>query len=211
MIAPLHKSRPSHPAWHRAFLLMLPAMLRHFRVAFRHLPPEARAEAIQEATANSCLAFYRLHRQGRTERAFPSALAKFAVRQVCDCRRVGTSQNIRDASSELARRQGRVVLERLDRFDWQSEEWKEAVVEDPHTPVFEQVQFRLDFPAWLAQLRPRDRKIVELLAAGHSTSEVARQFGLSAGRISQMRREYAQSWREFHGESSRPVTMSKAA
>lgn len=201
MIAPVRKSRRFHTAWHRAFLVMLPAMVQHFRVAFRNLHPEAKAEAIQEATANACVAYRRLAAQGRTDRAFFSTLARFAVRQVNDCRRVGTSQNIRDASSELARRKGRVVLERLDRFDKQTEEWEEAIIEDSHTPVFDQVWFRIDFPAWLARLRPRDRKIAKSLAVGNATGEVAKQFDISAGRVSQLRRELYASWREFHGET----------
>jgi hypothetical protein len=201
MIAPVRKSHCSRAAWQRAFVMMLPAMVRHFRLAFCRLRPEAKAEAIQEATANACAAFQRLAAQGRTDRAFPSVLAKFAVRQVNDCRRVGTSQNIRDASSELARRKGRVVLERLDHLDSETQEWQEAIVEDHRTPVFDQVWFRIDFPAWLACLRPRDRKIAKALAVGNSTGEVATTFGVSPGRISQVRRELYLSWTAFHGET----------
>jgi hypothetical protein len=201
MIAPVRKSRRPKSGWHRAFLAMLPAMVQHFRMAFRHLRPEAKTEAIQEATANACVAYRRLAMQGRTDRAFFSALARFAVRQVNDCRRVGTSQNIRDASSELARRKGRVVLERLDHFDEESQEWQEAIVEDHHTPVFDQVWFRIDFPAWLAGLGSRDRKIATSLAVGNSTGVVARRFRVSAGRISQLRRELCDSWKEFLGET----------
>ena len=40
-----------------AFLAMMPKILAHLRVAFRGLPPEARAEATQEALANTCIAF----------------------------------------------------------------------------------------------------------------------------------------------------------
>jgi hypothetical protein len=180
---------------------MLPTMVRHFRVAFRHLPPEAKVEAIQEATASACTAYQRLAVQGRTDRAFASTLATFAVRQVNDCRRVGASQRIRDALSELARRKGRVVLERLDRFDSESQEWEEAIVEDHHTPVFDQVWFRIDFPAWLARLRPRNCKIAKALAIGNSTGEVAKQFGISAASVSRLRRELHASWQEFLGET----------
>jgi hypothetical protein len=204
MIAPVREIRRPDVAWQQAFLTMLPAMVRHFRVAFCHLRPEAKAEAVAEAIANACAAYQRLAVQGHIERAFPSALARFAVWQVNDCRRVGTSQNIRDASSELAHRKGRVVLERLDHFDKTSEQWQEAVVEDHHTPVFDQVWFRIDFPAWLAGFRPRDRKMANALAVGNSTGEVARRFGLSAGRVSQLRRELYDSWKEFLGEMHDP-------
>ena len=42
----------SIPAWHAGFLEMLPAIRRQARLAFRHLDPEAREEAVEEAVAN---------------------------------------------------------------------------------------------------------------------------------------------------------------
>jgi ABC-type multidrug transport system ATPase subunit len=45
-----------------------------------------------------------------------------------------------------------------------------------------------------------NRQIAETLALSHSTSEVAHQFGISAGRVAQLRRELHESWRDFHGE-----------
>lgn len=77
----------------------------------------------------------------------------------------------------------------------------EAVVEDHHTPVPDQVAFRCDFPAWLKNLSVRNRRIAQALAVGHSTGEVAKRFGVSAGRISQMRREMHRSWQEFQDET----------
>ena len=41
------------PAWHRQFLAMLPMIVRHARVSFRHLDPEAREEAVTEVVANA--------------------------------------------------------------------------------------------------------------------------------------------------------------
>ena len=42
--------------------------------------------------------------------------------------------------------------------------------------------------------------IAKLLAKGETTGAAARKFGLSAGRISQLRQELAESWVEFQGE-----------
>jgi hypothetical protein len=114
-------------------------------------------------------------------------------------------------SSKYAQVRKQIVLERLDHYDRDEDAWIEAVVEDHHTPVADQAAFRLDFPQWLATFNRRDRRIVELLAAGHNTGDVARRFGLSPGRISQKRREYAESWRRFHGELPRSEAASKAA
>jgi hypothetical protein len=74
-----------------------------------------------------------------------------------------------------------------------------AVVEDPHTPVFDQVCFRVDFPAWLDRLSRRNRRIAEYLALGNPTCAVAKRFHISAGRISQLRREFYNSWQNFCG------------
>lgn len=119
-----------------------------------------------------------------------------------DGRRVGSRQNTRDVLSRRAQRKKRFQVERLDRFDDHENGWREAVVEDTRTPVFDQVCFRIDFPAWLARLSSRDRRIAELLAVGNSTKTVARQFRLSAARVSQLRREFYLSWREFTEEDS---------
>jgi RNA polymerase sigma factor (sigma-70 family) len=200
MIAPIRKRRRPSSAWHRPFLAMLPKIVQHLRVTFRNLPPEARAEAIQEAIANTCIAFARLVKQGRQERAFPTVLAQFAAAQVRDGRRVGTGQNSRDVLSERAQRVKQFVVQRLDHYDQEEESWEEAIVEDPHTPVFDQVWFRIDFPEWLRRLSRRDRQAAKSLAIGNTTTEVAKELDLSAGRVSQLRRELYKSWLEFHGE-----------
>ena len=68
----------------------------------------------------------------------------------------------------------------------------------------DQVWFRIDFPRWLSRLSARDRRMAEALAAGSRPGEVAAAFGASAGRISQKRREFYDSWRAFHGEGRPP-------
>lgn len=198
MIAPIKKSRSVRPRWHKAFLVMLPIILRHLRVAFRHLRAEAKEEAIAEAVANACTAYRRLVKQGRAHLGFPTVLARFAVAQVLDGRRVGNGQNTRDVLSPRAQKK-HFQVERLDHFDEEEDQWMEAVVEDPHTPVFDQVCFRVDFPAWLARLSRRNRRIAQSLSIGNSTSAVARRFRISPGRISQLRRLFYESWQEFCG------------
>jgi hypothetical protein len=89
-------------------------------------------------------------------------------------------------------------LQSLDHYDDQKQEWREAVINDPRTPVFHQVWFRVDFPAWLKRLSLRHRKIALALAKGYTTSWVATKFRLSRARISQLRRELHDSWQRFH-------------
>jgi hypothetical protein len=55
----------------------------------------------------------------------------------------------------------------------------------------------LDYGEWLSRLDARKRAIAEALAAGGKTGEVAAEFGVSPGRIAQMRREFEKDWAEF--------------
>ena len=190
----------SRRSWQMAFLAMLPSIRKSIAISLRHLRGDARAEAIQEATANACVAFARLFHQGRQERAFPTTLARFAVAQVQQGRTVGSSLNVYEVLSRYAQQRKRFAVSRLDRFDNKEQDWREVVVEDRRTPVVDQVWFRIDFPEWLAQLPSRNRRVAKFLAIGNSTAETARQFKVSPSRISQLRRELHQSWLEFHGE-----------
>jgi hypothetical protein len=184
--------------------MMLPIIVRHLRVVFRYLRAEAREEAVAEGLANACTAYQRLVKQGRAHVAFPTVLARFAAAQVADGRQVGSGQNTRDVLSPRAQKKKHFQVERLDHFDDEENEWMEAVVEDPHTPVFEQVCFRVDFPEWLDRLSRRNRRIAESLALGNSTSAVAKRFRISAGRISQLRREFYNSWHKLCGGDDLP-------
>jgi transposase-like protein len=208
MIAPIRKAskRERAPSWHAGFLAMLPKIKRYAEYAFRHWSAEAREEAVQETLANAMVAYVRLAKRGKLDMAHPTVLARYAVGQIRDGRRVGIKRNVRDVMSPHARRKKGFILESLDRFDRVEGEWLEAVVEDDRTPIADQVAFRIDFPKWLGLLRKRDRLIAEALATGHSTSEVAAQFRLSRGRISQMRREYFESWKAFHQDDDNPVS-----
>ena len=68
-------------------------------------------------------------------------------------------------------------------------------------PVPDIVAFRCDFSAWLRSLPRRNRRITVTLALGNRTSDVAKRFSVSEGRISQLRRELAKSWRAFVGDN----------
>ena len=188
--------------WQQRFVALLPVIVNYVRPAFRELGPEAKAEAVQEAVANACVAYARLVEQGRESLAFATVLARYAVAQVRAGRQVGGRLNAQDISSQYCQQRKRIRLGRLDRFDPQENCWQETIVEDHRTPVADQVWFRIDFPAWLKTLSRRDRKVAQCLAAGHSTGDVARRFGISCARISQLRRELYESWQEFHGEAA---------
>lgn len=200
MVAPANARSASISNESKArFLTMLPQIEWQLSYAFRRLEPEARDEAMQDGVVNCYLAYVRLVNQGREHRAFPSALARFAVRQIRSGRKCGTRLNCRDPLSDYARKKHGHQIQRLDRFNRKREDWLEPLVEDRRASIPDQVIMLIDFPAWLATLKRRLRRIAKDLALGCRTSEVANKYRLTAGRISQIRRELYESWHRFHG------------
>jgi len=192
------------PQWHRQFLALLPTILKHAKCAFAYLKPEARSEAVQEVVANACQAYARLVELGKTDIAYPIALARYGVRQTRDHRKVGGHLNVRDVLSRYCQTRKGVVVQRLDKFDKTEEVWQEALVEDKTAGHADTACIRLDFSSWLASLKRRDRRIAESLAEGNRTADVARKFKISSGRISQLRREPPKSSRRFVGDDPLP-------
>lgn len=134
MIAPALKRRPHHLAeQHREhFLLLLPAIVKQARYAFRNEPPDRRQELVAEVVANAFVAFARLVQRGLMSIIYATPLAQYAIKQVRDGRRVGCKLNVRDVSSEYAQQIKRFKVERLDHYDTEKGEWREVVVEDRH-------------------------------------------------------------------------------
>src|SRR5690606_2312370 len=79
-------------------------------------------------------------------------------------------------------------------------DWKETLPETHRTTPAELAALRLDFAAWLKSLTPRDRQLVATLAQGEATSRAAKKFGVTSGRVSQLRRELLASWLQFTGD-----------
>ncbi|NLF73201.1 MAG: hypothetical protein GX575_29545 [Candidatus Anammoximicrobium sp.] len=188
------------PTWHQVFVGMLPAIVTHAKISFRHLRPDARAEAIQEVVCNACCAIARLAELDKLDLAYPSALARFGVAQVNDGRKVGCKLNVRDVLSPHCQRRKKVVVERLDHYDADEDAWREILIEDRHAGPAETAAARIDIGLWFATLPRKKRRIAETLATGEATKTAARKFCVSAGRISQLRREFENSWQEYLGE-----------
>ena len=156
---------------------------------------------MQEALANAMVAYRRLAELGKTEVAYATPLAKYAVRQVCSGRQVANSLNVYETLSGYAQRKLGFSVARLTQPDATEGTWKEVLVADRRATPAELAASRLDFAAWWRRLPRRQRRIAAALAAGATTKETARAFKLTAGRISQLRRELESSWQTFQGEN----------
>ena len=95
------KRKRSRPAWHDSFEKMLPAIVRHAKFAFRFMPADPREEAVAEVVANLLGRIQRLVERGKQDVASPSALARFAIAQYRDGRRVAGRESPKDAMSQL--------------------------------------------------------------------------------------------------------------
>jgi hypothetical protein len=212
MIATVSKSKRKAASRRRndKFLGMLPAISEQANFAFRRLPVEAREELIQEVVAQAYSLFVRLCQRRKLALVFPTPLAQYAIKKVRAGRRLGSRSNMRDVTSPRARVAKGITIARLDRFNRRSGEWRQALVEDRTAGPAQIAETRIDFADWLKTLSTRDRQLAEKLAFGETTGCAARTFRISAGRVSQLRRDLCKSWRAFVGEPSDDEVVSVA-
>ena len=102
-------------------------------------------------------------------------------------------------SLSASAKHGRVVS--LDELEPQMRTpWKEILVESRAFSPADAAAARIDVNAWLDSLSRRDRRLAERLATGERTGRIARTFGLTPARISQLRDEFRRSWERFQSE-----------
>jgi hypothetical protein len=204
MSAVLVDDRACHsvPGWHDAFLkTILPAVEAVARVRFRSLPAVEREESMAEAVATAMLFFVRLIERGKTPSAFAGRLAQVSVYRVMAGRLASCPDNSGDVLSRYARRRRGFTVERLPESAEAESDWEQVLVETGRCTPADIAISRIDFSAWLDGMPRRRRAIAEALGAGYRTDEVAEKFHLSSGRISQLRREFEDSWRAYQQQA----------
>lgn len=181
---------------HGSYLAVMPRVSYLARRRFAYLRPEQREDAVAEAIAAGFQAYLSMKRCGRLKLIGTVGFARNAVRHVVAGRRVGSSQAGRDVMSDLGRRRHGLRVSSLDVNPTDNTDvgWLREAVADRQTPVPEQVAIRVDGGHWLATLPGRDKKMIEALAAGDVAVKVAKRFGISPARLSQLRKEWAKSW-----------------
>jgi len=182
--------------WQAGFLNILPAIQTNAQIQFRRLPIEQRQEAIQEAIAAAAVSYQVLATKGRAHDAHPSTIATHAVQHVRGHRHVGGSQEAaRDVMSMVAHRRHGVTL-KYGKCDG----LQNMLTASGKADVPDLVAFRVDFNQWFCTFPRRDQKIIKALASGDCTKAVSEKFGISPGRVSQLRRRYERQWMVFQGE-----------
>jgi len=200
---------------HATFLAILPRIEGHARIYFRHVRcPVQKEEVIQEVRALSWKWFVRLSHRGKEPSQFVSAVAVYAARAVNSGRRVCGVEKAKDVLSHVAQRRQGFTVESLPHSTSTSHEhlyssplgqaaqdaFEERLHDNTLTPPPDQAAFRIDFPAWRRTRSERDRRVVDALMAGGRTKDVSQQFGMSPGRVSQLRRDFLEDWSRFTDE-----------
>jgi len=195
-------TKPRRKSVHAAFLRILPRIVVHANFCFRgERNAERREEAVAETVALAWKWYLDLVKRGKDVTRFESTFANFVARAVRSGRRICGQLASGDIMSPFTQRRHQFAVHRLPDFSTlSSNSFSEALADNTVTPPDEQAAFRLDFASWLGTRTDRDRRLVEDLMIGEQTGDVARRFGLTAGRVSQLRREYCQDWQRFCGE-----------
>ena len=198
-----------------SFLQVLGRIEGHARLTFRHLRcRSSQDDHVAEAVALAWQWFLRLAQRGRDGSQFPLALAALAARAARSGRRLCGQERAREVLSPLAQRRLGFHVEPLagslapyERLygdphgQGHLDALEERLRDNSRTPVPEQVAFRLDWPRFLATLSRRDGDLLALLGLGHLAWEAAQAFGLSPGRVTQLRQSWCSAWRSFLGET----------
>jgi len=150
-------------------------------------------DALQELRAIAFDIYRSLVRRGKE--AFYSPIMKFAIKRYHSGRRfAGTSTT--DVLSDCTRMLERCEICSLSEFDLGNgdlpflTDWRQMNVANT-------VQFKIDYQDWHQRQAPRDQQIIDDLAMGETTNDVARKCGVSASLISIKRKDFARSWKMF--------------
>ena len=156
-----------------AFVRQLPNLRSLAASQFSELDREARAEAIQNTMALAWKQFRRLAKRGKDAAKLAKSCVWYAAKQTRMGRLPQRCPNAKDV----------VESRKLERVSLRDYESHKAAIPDI-------VSFRIDTPEFFGTLTERQRSIALDLAAGLSTSKVARKHGVTAAAISQFRQRF---------------------
>jgi len=201
---------------HARFLRLLPKLETHARIAFRGIRcPVKQADKVQECVALGWKWFLRLTEQGKDVFEFPMAFIALVARAVRCGRKLCGQERAGDVLSFVAQARHGFRVERLPASTRSPhehlyadphgqallDEFEERLRDNTVTPPPDAAAFRVDWPWFLRGLTRRDRDLALFLSLGHSGKAAAAKFGLSPGRVTQLRQRWCREWRACQGEA----------
>lgn len=162
------EARPPLSDLHSGFVALVPRIEQHGRIYFRHVRCQhQKAELLQEMRSLGWQWFVRLNQRGKNVNEFVTVFVGLLARAVNSGRRLTGLAKAKDVMNLATHKRHGFGVESLEVC------WRHATHEPlfsaPHgqvlqdaleerlrdntvTPVLDQVQFRIDWPAWLATL-----------------------------------------------------------
>jgi hypothetical protein len=199
------------------FLALLPKIERCARFYFRHITCSAqRADRIAETVGVCWKWFVSLAERGRDAAEFVTTLVALAARAVNSGRRVCKQESAVDVMSNVAQHRNDFKVESLPISTRRSQEdiyavvkgqeeldaYEERLHDNTVTPPPDAAAFRIDFPRFLGDMPERDCALAMFLSLGHSAKAAARKFGLSPGRVTQLRQRWHEDWHRSDDETA---------
>ena len=175
MIRIASRPKPAAPAWHEG---SSPTLAFHPPARPHSLPPpwpRGPRGGHPRCHLQRFRGLARLAELGKLDLAYATPLALFGIRQVKDGRMTGGHLNCRDVMSPYCRKLKGITVERLDKYDETEECWQEILIPDQTCTPAELAASRIDVPAWLTTLKPRDRRIRRFLGIGNGTERCGRE------------------------------------
>lgn len=195
--ASLRQPRPDISA---CFEENLPRIQQVVRYYLRRVPHRHRQEAISDAVSLVWVYFIRLWTAGKNPMRFLSVVARYGALHTKAGRSIDTCTPLGEIMTHVkSSRRGNSA--NVSPPPKRSPAWKLAVIADKGESPADTAAFRIDFEEWTCGLPARDRRMVFELASGATTSDVAKHFEISAGRVSQLRNELRENWERFQGVS----------
>ena len=210
---------PADPL-HSRFLMLVPRIEMHARIYFRDLKCQAKKDDAIAETIAHCLEV--VSQPGRKRQR--SQPIRDRVRIPGSSFRQKWSPHLRTGKGQGRdeppgqQRHGFVVhslpistcaplesLYSMPQGQEKQDAFEERLQDNTQTPVPDQAAFRCDFPAWRLSRTDRDRRVIDDLGMGERTLDVSKKYGISPGRISQLRRDFMDDWERFTAD---PVTLS---
>ena len=184
---------------HAKFCELAPGISNYVRKTFRKRDPNSLDEIEQSVLVFSFETIRSLAAKGRLNDAYATVLARYGIRKHLTGRIGGIPSSSTDVLGERCRFLNRAKVEHYGLCENISDSFEsEATANDGKYPIHRTVALKIDFfDTWLAKQTSKDQAIIQDLAMGYTTTEVAKAHNISMGRVSQLRKTYAESWYAF--------------
>lgn len=194
MIASIKTNQSTAPLSTPSFESLMPVMTVRFRKATCSslTSREARDEAIAEMTAIAFGLYTSLVRRNKIASIFANSLASYSIYAYYNGRRFAGMSGT-DVSSPRTQ-----ILERSTVINNITKE--NYICPKTHRPSTLGA-FNIDFKAWTKTLGKKKRQILLAILDGETTSDLAKKYKITRGRISQIRKELYDSWLEFTADT----------